>query len=64
MSNNTYDRLLVLGNLIGYGAKPNEVVDRIYELALDGIIRDNPNKVAAKIEKSQDFNLMAAEAAR
>jgi len=50
--------------LIEYGAKPNEVVDRIYELALDGIIRDNPNKVAAKIEKSQDFNLMVAEAAR
>ena len=32
----TYDQLLVLGDLVGYGASPNEVVDRIYDLPQPG----------------------------
>ena len=27
-----YDRVLVLGDLVGYGADPNAVVDRVREL--------------------------------
>lgn len=35
----TYDQLLVLGDLVGYGASPNEVVDRIYDLEPNVLIR-------------------------
>lgn len=42
-----YDRLLVLGDLVGYGASPNEVVDRVYALEPDVLIRGNHDKVAS-----------------
>ena len=60
----TYDQLLVLGDLVGYGASPNEVVDRIFSLAPDALIRGNHDKVAAGIEQPLHFNEVAAEAAR
>lgn len=58
-----YDRLLVLGDLVGYGANPNEVVDRIYALHPDALIRGNHDKVASGIEPPQHFNDVAAAAA-
>ena len=64
MSGDRYDRLLVLGDLVGYGASPNEVVDRVYELAPDVVIRGNHDKVAAGIEEPEHFIPIAAEAAR
>ena len=64
VSGDTYDQTLVLGDLVGYGASPNEVVDRIYELSPDIVIRGNHDKVAAGIEEPEHFNAMAAEAAR
>ncbi len=60
----SYDRLLVLGDLVGYGGTPNEVVDRIFELSPDVIIRGNHDKVATGIESADKFNRVAAEAAR
>lgn len=60
----SYDRLLVLGDLVGYGANPNEVVDRIHELEPDALIRGNHDKVSSGIEKPVHFNYVAAEAAR
>ena len=48
ISGDTYDQLLVLGDLVGYGASPNEVVDRIYELSPDIVIRGNHDKVGAR----------------
>ena len=60
----SYDRLLVLGDLVGYGGTPNEVVDRIFELSPDVIIRGNHAKVATGIESADKFNRVAAEAAR
>ena len=60
----SYDQLLVLGDLVGYGASPNEVVDRIFNLAPTAIIRGNHDKVAAGIEEPLHFNHVAAEAAR
>ena len=36
-----WDRALVLGDLVGYGAEPNAVIDRVRELAPDVIIRGN-----------------------
>ena len=58
-----YDRLLVLGDLVGYGANPNEVVDRIFELAPDVLIRGNHDKVGSGLEAPHHFNDVAAAAA-
>jgi predicted phosphodiesterase len=60
----SYDRLLVLGDLVGYGANPNEVVDRIFDLKPDVIIRGNHDKVATGVESADSFNRIAGEAAR
>ena len=60
----SYDSLLVLGDLVGYGGNPNEVVDRIFDLKPDVMIRGNHDKVATGIEGADGFNRVAAEAAR
>ena len=59
-----YDRLLVLGDLVGYGANPNEVVDKMFELTPDALIRGNHDKVASGVEEPLHFNDVAAAAAR
>ena len=59
-----FDALLVLGDLVGYGATPNEVVDRVFELSPDFMIRGNHDKVASGVEPPDHFNEVAAEAAR
>ena len=59
-----YDRLLVLGDLVGYGANPNEVVDRLFDLAPEAMIRGNHDKVASGVEDPTHFNDVAATAAR
>ena len=59
-----FDQLLVLGDLVGYGASPNEVVDKVYALAPEFMIRGNHDKVASGIEEPRHFNEVAAEAAR
>lgn len=58
-----YDRLLVLGDLVGYGADPNAVVQRIRGLNPAGIVRGNHDKVAAELENAEDFNPLARTAA-
>ena len=58
-----YDRLFVLGDLVGYGASPNEVVDRVYALEPDVLIRGNHDKVASGVEEPHHFNQVAAQAA-
>jgi diadenosine tetraphosphatase ApaH/serine/threonine PP2A family protein phosphatase len=59
----TWDRLLVLGDLVGYGAEPNAVIERI--LALDPLatIRGNHDKAACWIETAAEFNHIARAAA-
>jgi diadenosine tetraphosphatase ApaH/serine/threonine PP2A family protein phosphatase len=59
-----YDQLLVLGDLVGYGASPNEVVDRVFALGPDVLIRGNHDKVASGVEEPDAFNEVAATAAR
>jgi predicted phosphodiesterase len=58
-----YDGLLVLGDLVGYGASPNEVVDRVFAMHPDISIRGNHDKVAAGLEPPHHFNEVAAAAA-
>jgi predicted phosphodiesterase len=59
-----YDKLVVLGDLVGYGADPNGVVDRVRRLKPDVLIRGNHDKVSAGIEPPEGFNQLAKEAAR
>jgi diadenosine tetraphosphatase ApaH/serine/threonine PP2A family protein phosphatase len=59
----TWDRALVLGDLVGYGAEPNAVVDRIRELAPEAIIRGNHDKAACGIDDGSQFNHVARIAA-
>ena len=54
-----YDRALVLGDLVGYGADPNAVIDRVRAMPNVTIIRGNHDKVGAGIEDVEGFNHLA-----
>jgi diadenosine tetraphosphatase ApaH/serine/threonine PP2A family protein phosphatase len=57
------DRHLVLGDVVGYGAGPNEVIERVQALAPAAIIRGNHDKVIAGIEVPESFNPAALQSA-
>jgi diadenosine tetraphosphatase ApaH/serine/threonine PP2A family protein phosphatase len=57
-----FDHALVLGDLVGYGADPNAVVDRVRSLDPLTIIRGNHDKVASGLENGDSFNLVARSA--
>ena len=57
-----HDAVLVLGDLVGYGADPNAVIDRIRQLPSATIIRGNHDKVGAGIENVEAFNHLAKQA--
>jgi diadenosine tetraphosphatase ApaH/serine/threonine PP2A family protein phosphatase len=57
-----YDKALVLGDLVGYGADPNAVIDRVRSLPDATIIRGNHDKVGAGIESVESFNHLARHA--
>jgi diadenosine tetraphosphatase ApaH/serine/threonine PP2A family protein phosphatase len=58
-----YDNTLVLGDIVGYGADPNAVIERVRGLAPTAIIRGNHDKVALGIEQAECFNAVARNAA-
>ena len=58
-----WDRLLVLGDLVGYGGDPNGVVDRIRALGPAAVIRGNHDKAACGIDDASNFNQIARYAA-
>ena len=58
-----YDQTLVLGDLVGYGADPNAIVDRIRDMRPVGLIRGNHDKVAIGIGEAEGFNYVAKTAA-
>jgi diadenosine tetraphosphatase ApaH/serine/threonine PP2A family protein phosphatase len=57
-----HDAVLVLGDLVGYGADPNPVVDRIRALPAASIIRGNHDKVAVGLDDVEGFNYLARQA--
>jgi predicted phosphodiesterase len=59
-----YDQLLLLGDVVGYGADPNAVIDRVRELSPVAMIRGNHDKVALGLEQAEGFNAAARAAAR
>ncbi len=58
-----YDQTLVLGDLIGYGADPNAIVERVRDMKPVGLIRGNHDKVAIGIGEAEGFNYVAKTAA-
>jgi diadenosine tetraphosphatase ApaH/serine/threonine PP2A family protein phosphatase len=56
------DATLVLGDLVGYGADPNAVIDRMADLPSPTFVRGNHDKVGAGIESVRSFNHLARQA--
>jgi diadenosine tetraphosphatase ApaH/serine/threonine PP2A family protein phosphatase len=56
------DATLVLGDLVGYGADPNAVIDRLRALQATTFIRGNHDKVGAGIDSVRSFNHLARHA--
>lgn len=59
-----YDKVLLLGDLVGYGADPNAICDRVRELKPDALIRGNHDKVGSGVESPEGFNAVARNAIR
>jgi diadenosine tetraphosphatase ApaH/serine/threonine PP2A family protein phosphatase len=57
-----HDHALVLGDLVGYGADPNAVIDRVRALPSATFIRGNHDKVGAGLENTDGFNYLARHA--
>ena len=58
----SYDQALVLGDLVGYGADPNAVIDVVRSLPIAAIIRGNHDKVASGLDSVESFNYLARHA--
>jgi predicted phosphodiesterase len=58
-----WDQSIVLGDLVGNGAEPNAIIDRIRELNPVAIVRGNHDKVAAGHEDAEAFNPVAKRGA-
>jgi diadenosine tetraphosphatase ApaH/serine/threonine PP2A family protein phosphatase len=56
------DELWNLGDIVGYGANPNEVIDTVRPLARINV-RGNHDRVCCGLSSSHGFNPIAAEAA-
>jgi len=57
-----YDRVVNLGDIVGYGASPNEVIDRSRALGTI-FVRGNHDKAASGLMELTDFNPIAGLAA-
>ena len=58
-----FDQALLLGDLVGYGAQPNEVLDRLSSVPVAAMIRGNHDKVAGGLGKADEFNPVAKKGA-
>lgn len=59
-----YNQVLLLGDLVGYGADPNAICERVRDLKPDALIRGNHDKVGSGIESPEGFNAVARNAIR
>lgn len=60
-----FDAVLMLGDMVGYGAGPNQVVDAVRGLSERVYsVRGNHDKVVAGVESGDNFNSSALIAAR
>jgi predicted phosphodiesterase len=58
-----WDHVLVLGDLVGYGAEPNAVIDRVRAMDPLAVIRGNHDKAACGLDDGENFNQVARFAA-
>lgn len=58
-----WERVACLGDVVGYGPDPNEVIDRVRTLQAS-IIRGNHDKAACGLADAEDFNPVARAAAQ
>jgi predicted phosphodiesterase len=56
-------RFVLLGDLVGYGAHPNQLLDKVRELRPRFMVRGNHDKVCAGLEPYDAFSLPARQAA-
>jgi putative phosphoesterase len=60
-----FDRVVILGDFVGYGAEPNAVLDRLRRIRKEKIvIRGNHDKVVCGLDDGELFNPVALQAAR
>ena len=59
-----FEKVLLLGDLVGYGADPNAICERVRALNADGLIRGNHDKVGSGVESPEGFNAVARNAIR
>ena len=59
-----YDKVLLLGDLVGYGADPNAICERVRDMKPDALIRGNHDKVGSGVESPEGFNAVARSAIR
>ncbi len=58
-----WDKALLLGDVVGYGANPNQAIEAVRELRPLLAIRGNHDKVCAGVENGALFNRVALQAA-
>lgn len=58
-----YDGTIFLGDLVGYGADPNAVVDVVRALKPVAMVRGNHDKVVLGLDQAEGFNAVAKSAA-
>ena len=58
-----WDKCVLLGDIVGYCANPNQAVDMVRNLRPVVAVRGNHDKVASGLEQGELFNRMALEAA-
>ncbi len=58
-----FDQVLVLGDLVGYGADPAAVIERTMALEPTALVRGNHDKVCAGLEPALLFNDVARKSA-
>lgn len=56
-----WERAICLGDIVGYGPDPNEVVERVRSL-VNAIVRGNHDKAVSGISDLEDFNPVARAA--
>ncbi|MGB8952745.1 MAG: metallophosphoesterase family protein [Candidatus Aminicenantales bacterium] len=56
------DYFVCLGDLVGYGASPNETIQKIHNLKPLSIIRGNHDKAVSGLDSIENFNPIAASA--
>jgi len=59
-----WDKVVFLGDLVGYGANPNQTVDMVRALKPLQAIRGNHDKVCSGFENGEMFNRVALQAAQ